>query len=278
MTSTQTTPIQLLMCSPEHFGVHYSINPWMCAHLNNTNSNTALKQWNNLRTTLEKYATVTTLTPQPELPDLVFVANAGLADGEKILLSHFRTPERQREEPHLARWFEQAGYQTHTLARGLFFEGGGDALFENDTRLWLGHGFRSDVRVKATLEQHFSLPVVPLELVDPHFYHLDTCFCPLRDHEVLYYPGAFSKSAQETINRLIPRDKQITVTREDADRFACNAIFLETTDKPIIVVNALSDPLRLELETRGYTVICCPVDEFLKAGGATRCLSLALNP
>ena len=30
---------------------------------------------------------------------------------------------------------------------------------------------------------------LPLELVDPRFYHLDTCFCPLSEDRPLYYPG-----------------------------------------------------------------------------------------
>ena len=36
-------------------------------------------------------------------------------------------------------------------------------------------------------------PALPLELVDPRFYHLDTCFCPVAPGVAIYYPGAFDE-------------------------------------------------------------------------------------
>ena len=39
-------------------------------------------------------------------------------------------------------------------------------------------------------------PVVPLTLIDPRFYHLDTCFAPLSDGFVMYYPAAFDTASR----------------------------------------------------------------------------------
>jgi N-dimethylarginine dimethylaminohydrolase len=43
--------------------------------------------------------------------------------------------------------------------------------------------------------------VLPLELVNPRFYHLDTCFCPLAPGEALYYPDAFDAYGQRVLQR-----------------------------------------------------------------------------
>ena len=68
----------------------------------------------------------------------------------------------------------------------------GDALFEADgSRLWAGHGPRTDENSLRQLTDLWDVEVVPLRLVDPRFYHLDTGFCPLSHGEVMYYPAAF---------------------------------------------------------------------------------------
>ena len=62
---------------------------------------------------------------------------------------------------------------------GYNFEGAGDALFCGET-LFAGYRFRSDVRSHQWIGDRIGQEVLPLELVDPRFYHLDTCFCPSR--------------------------------------------------------------------------------------------------
>ena len=41
--------------------------------------------------------------------------------------------------------------------------------------------------------------MLPLELVDPRFYHLDTCFCPLAPGVAIYYPGAFDEYGRSVL-------------------------------------------------------------------------------
>ena len=38
--------------------------------------------------------------------------------------------------------------------------------------------------------------VIPVELVDPRYYHLDTCFCPLAPGVAIWYPPAFDRYGQ----------------------------------------------------------------------------------
>ena len=88
-------------------------------------------------------------------------------------------PQRQGEEPHAAGsgWPSTASSFAR-LRPGVFFEGAGDALFCGDTLL-AGYRIRSDIRGHQEMGDLLGCRVIPLELVDPRFYHLDTCFCPL---------------------------------------------------------------------------------------------------
>jgi N-dimethylarginine dimethylaminohydrolase len=112
-----------------------------------------------------------------------------------------------------------------------------------------------------------------LGLVDPRFYHLDTCFCPLSNGDVMYYPPAFDAASRALIETHYPIAKRIVVDEVDALRFACNAVNVGRT----ILLNEISPQLCTELEMRGFTVIQVKLTEFLKAGGAAKCLVLRLS-
>jgi len=44
-----------------------------------------------------------------------------------------------------------------------------------------------------------------------------------------------------------------------------------------VILNQASNALRQQLESRGYSVLETPLTEFLKAGGAAKCLTLRLD-
>ena len=119
-----------LMCPPEHFTVAYIINPWMHGNLRNIDNAVAKQQWRALYDLLTDHATVRLVLPQPGSPDMVFTANAGLVKGRRFIVSRFRYPERQYEEPYFADWFMDRGYEVSLMPRDLPFEGAGDALFD----------------------------------------------------------------------------------------------------------------------------------------------------
>jgi ornithine--oxo-acid transaminase len=116
--------------------------------------------------------------------------------------------------------------------------------------------------------------VTGLRLVDPRFYHLDTCFAPLEDGSLLYYPPAFDGASLVKIEAFYPADKRIVVSESDAVSFACNAVNIGKT----VVLNRCSAVLEQELRSRGFEVIQVELDEFLKAGGAAKCLVMKLTP
>ena len=266
-----TESTQILMCPPRHYDVDYIINPWMEGNIHRSSRAEAEAQWEQLHQTLQRYATVELVTPQKGWPDMVFTANAGLVLGKTAILSRFFHPERQGEEPHFQQWFEDNGFTVHTLPASLPFEGAGDALLDRAGGwLWAGYGFRTELDSHPYLSEWLGIEVLSLRLVDPRFYHLDTCFCPLSDGYLLYYPPAFDTYSNHLIEKRVPREKRIVVDEVDAVRFACNSVNVDR----VIVMNAASDALKTALDVNGFTVVETPLTEFLKAGGAAKCLTL----
>ncbi len=265
----------LLMCAPSQYSVTYVINPWMHGNVGACSQTRAMAQWHRLYNLLAQFAQVQLVEPAPGSPDMVFTANAGLIRADQVVLSSFLHPERQGEEPHFRRWFADAGYNVIDLRRDTPFEGEGDALFSSDgTRLWVGHGTRTHRASHATLALLWDVEVTSLRLADQRFYHLDTCFAPLADGSVLYYPEAFDIPSREAIEAFYAPSQRIAVSEADALCFACNAVNLGRT----LVLNHISPELELALRQRGFRVLQTPLDEFLKAGGAAKCLVLKLSP
>jgi ornithine--oxo-acid transaminase len=263
-----------LMCRPTLYDVNYVINPWMAGNVKQSSRPRAETQWALLHAALANIADVLLVEPEPGCPDMVFTANAGLVRDGIVALSSFYHPERQGEEPHFRRWFQRSGFAVCDVPRLTPFEGEGDALFQADgSRLWAGHGPRTREISHRRLTDLWGIEVISLRLVDPRFYHLDTCFCPLSGGEVMYYPAAFDADSHKKIECAYPKAKRICVSEADALRFACNAVNIGKT----ILLNQISAELSAELASFGYHVIQVELTEFLKAGGAAKCLVLRLS-
>lgn len=267
-------PIRILMCAPDHYDVDYVINPWMEGNIHKSSKERAAEQWSKLNYVLKGLATVDLVQGQEGVPDMVFTANAGLVLGDNVVLSRFYHPERQGEEPYFKQWFEDNGFNVFELPQDLPFEGAGDALLDREGRwLWAGYGFRSELDSHPYIAQWLDIEVLSLRLIDDRFYHLDTCFCPLSGGYLLYYPGAFDSYSNHVIENRVPPEKRIAIAEADAVNFACNAVNVEQS----IVVNKVSESLKQSLNDIGFTVIETPLSEFLKAGGAAKCLTLRMN-
>ncbi len=269
-----TDSIRILMCAPDYYDVDYVINPWMEGNVHKSSRDRAVKQWDMLHHVLQDLAQVELITPQQGVPDMVFTANAGMILGDQVVLSRFYHPERQGEEPYFQQWFADNGFTVHELPRDLPFEGAGDALLDRQGRwLWAGYGFRSELDSHSYLAKWLDIEVLSLRLIDNRFYHLDTCFCPLSGGYLLYYPSAFDAYSNHLIESRVPAAKRIAIAENDAVNFACNAVNVGQN----IVVNKVSDRLREQLAQTGFQVIETPLTEFLKAGGAAKCLTLRIN-
>jgi N-dimethylarginine dimethylaminohydrolase len=258
------------MCRPTAFTVQYEINPWMSVK-NAPDPRRALMQWEEVyKTFLDLGCEVEWMEGSAGLPDMVFTANAGLAFDGQAILGRFRHPERRGEEPHHERWFRDRGFTIHRLPEDLCFEGEGDFMVYKDRAL-MAHGFRTDPQAHPLVGKLVGREILSLKLVDPRFYHLDTCllYVPRADL-LLCYPGAFTPDSLAAIRRL-PSDL-IEVNEEDACLFVCNAVPVGNT----LVMNRCTPGLGDRLEALGIHPHPVGTSEFLKAGGSVRCMVLNL--
>ncbi|MBD2006669.1 MULTISPECIES: TIGR00300 family protein [Cyanophyceae] len=269
-----SSPIRFLMCAPDHYDVDYVINPWMEGNIHKSSRDRAVEQWQKLHHVLKDHAIVDLVKPQRGVPDMVFTANAGLVLGDTVVLSRFFHKERQGEEPYFKEWFESQGCTVHELPKDLPFEGAGDALLDREGRwLWAGYGFRSELDSHPYLAKWLDIEVLSLRLMDERFYHLDTCFCPLNGGYLLYYPPAFDSYSNRVIEMRVAPEKRIAIAEADAVNFACNAVNIDS----VVVMNKASESLKKRLTDVGFQVIETPLTEFLKAGGAAKCLTLRVT-
>lgn len=259
-----------LMCPPDFYGIEYEINPWM-RRQRGSDPATSRDQWRRLRDLIEQSGSdVRLMPPQPGLPDLVFTANAALIHRNTAYLSRFRHAARQGETPFDREWLTGQGFTCEELPEGLDFEGAGDALFCGET-LFGGYIIRSDARALQWVAGRIGCEVIPVQLVDDRYYHLDTCFCPLRPGLAVWHPPAFDDYGRSAIAERLP--DLIAVDEAEAARFACNAVVIGDR----VLLNTDCPRLTADLQSRGFEVLATPLDEFIKAGGSAKCLTLRLD-
>jgi N-dimethylarginine dimethylaminohydrolase len=266
--------MRILTCPPDYFGVDYVINPWMEGQIGCVEPNRARAQWDALFADVSRSASVMQVAPVEGSPDMCFTANAALVENGRAVPARFRMSERRGEERPFASWFRDHSFVVEPLPETDPFEGEGDALFQPERALlWAGYGVRTALKTHIALAQTFDVEVVSLRLIDQRFYHLDTCFAPLPGGRLMYYPAAFDARSRDEIEARIPSAARLEVSDADAMGFACNA--LRVGDR--LFMNSASDALVRGLAGWGFEARIHPVDEFLKAGGGVKCLSLLLD-
>lgn len=263
-----------LMCPADYFDVSYDINCHMTDQMGKVDVKLARQQWLSLHAQVSGLANVKLIDPVRGLPDMVFTANAGLPLREyyikkTIIVSNFLNAERKREADLFRDWFVEAGYNTIAASGDdIIFEGAGDGLYDTNNTCWIGQGFRTNwAGVNLVFDFVDAISNQVLKLKDPRFYHLDTCFCPLDNGYFLAFPGAFEPGALSMFG-----DKLITVSEEDAVKFACNAISIGN----VVILPNCSDGLCDRLADVGLSTIRVDMSEFLKSGGACKCLVLEI--
>lgn len=269
VTGRAATQREYLMCPPTHFDVRYAINPWMDP-AKPVDQPLALLQWERLVHVYQGLGhRVELVEPVPGLPDMVFAANGGVVHGGRALGARFTFPERHAEAPAYLAWLRSAGLDlvaepTHVN------EGEGDFIVVGD-RVLAGTGYRTDPGAHAEAAAVLGVEVVSLELVDPRFYHLDTCLAALDDSTIAYYPGAFSAASLQVLRALYP--DAVLASSADAEAFGLNCV----SDGLNVVIAQAATGLIGQLADAGYLPVPVDLSELLKAGGSVKCCTMELR-
>jgi N-dimethylarginine dimethylaminohydrolase len=182
---------------------------------------------------------------------------------------------RQREVAYYVDWCKRHDYQVIELDFGSeYLEGHGDLLWHPDgSRVYAGYGFRSTrggVEKFADAMSRMGIEVMPLHLVDPYCYHLDTCLCPLNNEAALIFPGAYSADALAALHTFWKRIHLLTA--DEAHRFMGNGIVLNSS----YITPRVTPELEAILQQEGLTPVIVETSEFEKAGGSCFCMKTFL--
>ncbi len=267
-TGRAATRRRYLVCRPEHFEVRYAINPWMDPDVP-VDRALALRQWERLVHVYEGLGhEVQRTTPLAGQPDMVFAANGGLVVGGRALGARFAYPERAAEAPAFAARLRELGVEVVEAEH--VNEGEGDFVVVGD-RVLAGTGFRTEVAAHEEAARVLGVEVVTLRLVDPCYYHLDTCLAALDDGNVAWYPPAFDAGSQDVVRRLYPEAVEADDT--DARAFGLNLV----SDGLHVVVDQAAGGLVARLSAAGYLPVPVDLSELVKAGGNAKCCTMELR-
>jgi N-dimethylarginine dimethylaminohydrolase len=267
------TPRRYLMCPPTHFAVEYAINPWMVPGAR-VDRALALAQWDRLRRTyLDLGHVVDLLDPAPGLPDMVFAANGATVVGGVALGARFHHPQRAPEAALHADRLRRAGLRV--VAPRFVNEGEGDLLVVGSgphAPILVGSGFRTDRRAHTEVARVLDREVVPLELVDPRYYHLDTALAVLDATTVAWLPEAFTEASRAVLRSRFP--DALVADPADAAVLGLNAV----SDGRHVVVPPSATRFHAALRERGFVPVPVDLSELRKAGGGAKCCTLEVHP
>ncbi|HLI95160.1 MAG TPA: arginine deiminase-related protein [Candidatus Baltobacteraceae bacterium] len=273
-------PSEVLLAHPQFFEVRDTKNPFMAGHIGTVDRRKAITQWEALRDTFELCGMKThVLDPLPECEDMVFTANPSFngrgPDGRRICVpSRMAFASRQPEVEAHRRWFANSGYAIAELPETVSaFEGGGDAIWHPGRAIiWAASGPRSVQAAHEALSAIFDVPVFSLQLVDPRFYHLDTCFCPVNQRTAIIFSKAFSDASLPLIYHIF--QDVIDVDEAEAEHFACNATALFGNT---VVIQDGANRTIAQLAKRGIGARTVDTREFMKSGGSVFCMKAELR-
>lgn len=215
------------------------------------------------------------------LPDIVFMANAGLSLPRlchpMILLPRMKFPQRQQELPYLKQLFHQLRIPTIEYPGMEPFEGQAELKwFDGGRKAVCGYGFRATKQTFVELDRFFEKlygkdkpQLLVLKLASADFYHLDVAMLEY-DQKCIVHRRAFAPTSIQKLEHFL--GKQNVTVLDTSDKFCLNAI----VDGPRLVTHKLSDPALKPLlrALTGRAVHEMDTSEFEKSGGSVRCMVL----
>jgi N-dimethylarginine dimethylaminohydrolase len=259
---------KVLLCPPTHYRVEYAINPWMDIK-NKVDLDKARKEYENLKQAYKELGVEVLETEQDkDQPDMVYAANCGFPQGNTFIKSNFKHEERRKEAELAKQYFQKLGYEIKELPENVVWEGQGDLIVVGE-KYFLGWGKRTDYEAKKYLSEFLGKEIIDFKMIDPYYYHLDTCFLPLDENTVAINPKSFEPEGLEKIHQIF--QNVIEVGESDNKILACNSVIV---DKTILSPSGISQQLKDGYAKYGYSVREIQMGEFLKGGGSIKCLTL----
>lgn len=287
--------MRVLMCWPLYFEImdeNPKVNPWMKKNIQ-PDKRRAIPQWFNLGNTLLKLQLeLHAIEPQKGLGDMCFAANAAWGQKNTFVIAEYHPDVwwRKQESAHYAAWLARNRFSVHFLPEGLYFEGQGDVVSLNNSYIF-GHGQRNSIEVIDYLDEKFRLKrIIPVELTDPRFYHLDVCFHFARGaNAIIWCPDAFSADSRRKIEKISEKEKLTSLELAPEEiiqnlgdgriNFLLNSVYAGKNEVMPWDETFSEFPAKVRsfIESGGCRIWPVDVSEFGRSGGGARCLTLFLD-
>jgi N-dimethylarginine dimethylaminohydrolase len=262
---------KVLLCPPKFYDIEYEINPWM--HIENkVEQEKVKKEFEELKKVYQRLGVeILEIEQEKGLPDMVYAANFGFPKNNLFIPSNYLYKERKNETKFAIKYFEKLGFSIKSLPDEIYFEGQGDLLTVGG-KYFYGYGKRSDQKAKEYLEKFLGASLIDFKLINPYYYHLDTCFAPFDKSTVAINKESFLPEGLETVYQNFPH--VIEVSKEDNGLIACNLVVV---GKTIVIGKGISQKLKEDFAKFGFLAIEVPMQEYRKGGGSIKCLTLEFH-
>ena len=219
------------------------------------------------------------------LPDIVFMANAGLSlprlSRPLLLLPNMKYKQRQDELPYLKKIYHDMKLQTVDYPGKEPFEGQAELKwFDGGKKAICGYGHRSTKQTFVELDRFFEKiygsekpELLVVRLVSPYYYHLDVAMLEYDDSKCIIHKHSVTPTSLREIERFLGKANVTVIDTKDS--FCLNAV----VDGSHLITHKLSDPKLKGLfeSLTNRTVKEIDTSEFEKSGGSVRCMTLDIH-
>jgi hypothetical protein len=275
------TPGAVLMVEPEGFFVNEQSaldNHYMDLHTR-ADPVRAKRQFHDLVKLIRSCGTdVVVFSGNAKTPDDVFPNNVFGTIPGRLCIGSMRHPIRQleAERTDIPHWFASRGYEIVDLRKqDCIAELTGVLILDRARRIgFCGMSNRVDKAGVVAMQQAFNLRMTFCFDLTPDEYHTNVVFSVLAARACVLYPAACADpNVPDAIEAAFP-GRMLLLTKQEKDHFVGNCISLNNED--VFMSQAAADALRPEsralLESWGFTIHSCELDELEKAGGSLRCM------
>jgi hypothetical protein len=275
------TPSAVLMVEPESFYVNEqsALDNHYMDLASRADPDRARKQFYGLVQLIRHNGTEVVVFPgSSKTPDDVFPNNVFGTIPGRLCIGSMRHPIRQleAERKDIPDYFAQRGYEIVDLRKkNCIAELTGVLILDRARRIgFCGMSNRVDMAGVEAMHQAFDLRLSYCFDLTPDEYHTNVVFSVLAARACVLYPGACADPrVPGAIEAAFP-GHTLLLSKHEKDHFVGNCISLNNEN--LFMSQAAADALRPEsrarLESWGFTIHSCELDELEKAGGSLRCM------
>lgn len=272
-TSSDAGP-RFLMAPPSHLRTLHLLNPWMRWD-EQIDLVAARRQWERLVEVLISVgARVDVMAPSPRSGAMTFTRDtAVVVDAARAVVLRNHGMRGELEPRHVAAWLRRNGFEVHQLPDDDRLDGGNIVHITGGWLVGIPPG--TDPEAPRRLAQRMGWqPAIGVPLRGGRFGHLDTVLADLGGRGWLVHPDGLADSMLDGPEwvRIWACRQVIEVQPEEARSLCCNVVVVGDA-----VIGSLSTRLCRSIEQLGLEPMPLVLDEFCKAGGGARCLTLRLR-